>query len=273
MLRSQLRTPGSGTVIVTTPTPEKAPPGIFTVQSPFFSTPPTSPFTVPVTTWEAVEDTCPEPETVGSTGKLWTWPEGCSGETGEDEHPAMKRSIAMVGSVPMRDPRMDLKWVPPLFRASYRVSPGCLMDAHGGWGTGGRAAYVPREAVRPRALCPGRNAAMSLRGAEDEAGKMRILRGVQNILSEDSRLRGYSPQGLGHSPRPDATPPAAETSTEGPAGTPESTQEGKARQGRYSIMSKASIAFAALLLIPTLGISSTEQAPSKPPITAQQFVK
>jgi ketosteroid isomerase-like protein len=38
-------------------------------------------------------------------------------------------------------------------------------------------------------------------------------------------------------------------------------------------MSKASIAFAALLLIPTLGISSTEQAPSKPPVTAQQFVK
>src|SRR5438105_918767 len=38
-------------------------------------------------------------------------------------------------------------------------------------------------------------------------------------------------------------------------------------------MSKASITFAALLLIPTLGISSTEQVPSKAPITARQFVK
>jgi len=38
-------------------------------------------------------------------------------------------------------------------------------------------------------------------------------------------------------------------------------------------MSKASIAFAALLLVPTLGVSSTEQVPTKPGITAQQFVK
>ena len=38
-------------------------------------------------------------------------------------------------------------------------------------------------------------------------------------------------------------------------------------------MSKASIAFAVLLLVPTLGISSTEQAPTKPGVTAQQFVK
>ena len=37
-------------------------------------------------------------------------------------------------------------------------------------------------------------------------------------------------------------------------------------------MSKASLAFAALLLIPTLGISSTEQVPSKQPMTAQQFL-
>ena len=38
-------------------------------------------------------------------------------------------------------------------------------------------------------------------------------------------------------------------------------------------MSKPSFVLAALLLIPTLGISSTEQAPAKPSITAQQFVK
>jgi ketosteroid isomerase-like protein len=38
-------------------------------------------------------------------------------------------------------------------------------------------------------------------------------------------------------------------------------------------MSKASLAFAALLLIPTLGTSSTEQAPAKPSITATQFVR
>src|SRR5436853_4549113 len=38
-------------------------------------------------------------------------------------------------------------------------------------------------------------------------------------------------------------------------------------------MSKASITFAARLLIPTLGISSTEQVPTKPAVTAQQFVK
>jgi ketosteroid isomerase-like protein len=38
-------------------------------------------------------------------------------------------------------------------------------------------------------------------------------------------------------------------------------------------MSKASIVFAALLLVPTLGISSTEQAPSKPSVTAEQFVR
>jgi ketosteroid isomerase-like protein len=38
-------------------------------------------------------------------------------------------------------------------------------------------------------------------------------------------------------------------------------------------MSKASLVFAAFLLIPTLGISSTEQAPAKPNVTAQQFVK
>jgi hypothetical protein len=134
MLRSQLRTPGSGTVIVTTPIPEKAPAGIFTVQSPFFRTPPTSPFTVPVTIWEVAErvvEITPELETAGSTGKPWTWPEGCSGETGEDEHPAMMRSIAMVGSVPMRDRRIDLKCVPPLFRISYAVSPGSFVDAMG----------------------------------------------------------------------------------------------------------------------------------------------
>ncbi len=38
-------------------------------------------------------------------------------------------------------------------------------------------------------------------------------------------------------------------------------------------MSKASLSLAALLLIPSLGVSSTEQAPAKPSITAQQFVK
>jgi ketosteroid isomerase-like protein len=38
-------------------------------------------------------------------------------------------------------------------------------------------------------------------------------------------------------------------------------------------MSKAPLVLAALLLIPTLGASSNEQAPSKPAITAQQFVK
>jgi len=38
-------------------------------------------------------------------------------------------------------------------------------------------------------------------------------------------------------------------------------------------MSKAPLVFAALLLIPTLGASSNEQAPSRPAITAQQFVK
>ena len=38
-------------------------------------------------------------------------------------------------------------------------------------------------------------------------------------------------------------------------------------------MSKASIVLAALCLIPTLGISSTEQVPTKPGVTAQQFVK
>jgi len=40
-------------------------------------------------------------------------------------------------------------------------------------------------------------------------------------------------------------------------------------------MSKPSFVLAALLLllVPTLGISSTEQAPAKPSITAQQFVK
>lgn len=38
-------------------------------------------------------------------------------------------------------------------------------------------------------------------------------------------------------------------------------------------MSRASLVIAALLLIPTLGISSTEQAPTKPGVTAQQFVK
>jgi|GEM_PF-1717065 len=38
-------------------------------------------------------------------------------------------------------------------------------------------------------------------------------------------------------------------------------------------MSKASLVFASLLLIPTLGISSTEQAPAKPAITASQFLK
>jgi ketosteroid isomerase-like protein len=38
-------------------------------------------------------------------------------------------------------------------------------------------------------------------------------------------------------------------------------------------MSKASIVFAAILLVPTLGVSSTEQVPVKPAITAQQFVK
>jgi len=38
-------------------------------------------------------------------------------------------------------------------------------------------------------------------------------------------------------------------------------------------MSKASLTLAALLVIPTLGISSTEQAPARPSITATQFVK
>jgi ketosteroid isomerase-like protein len=38
-------------------------------------------------------------------------------------------------------------------------------------------------------------------------------------------------------------------------------------------MSKTSLVFAALLLVPTLGTSSTEQAPAKPAVTAQQFVK
>jgi len=38
-------------------------------------------------------------------------------------------------------------------------------------------------------------------------------------------------------------------------------------------MSKASIVFAAMLLVPTLGVSSTEQVPVKPATTAQQFVK
>jgi hypothetical protein len=38
-------------------------------------------------------------------------------------------------------------------------------------------------------------------------------------------------------------------------------------------MSKVSIVFAALLLVPTLGISSNEQVPAKPNVTAAQFVK
>jgi ketosteroid isomerase-like protein len=38
-------------------------------------------------------------------------------------------------------------------------------------------------------------------------------------------------------------------------------------------MSKASLVFATLLIIPTLGISSTQQAPAKPGVTAPQFVK
>ena len=38
-------------------------------------------------------------------------------------------------------------------------------------------------------------------------------------------------------------------------------------------MSKASLVFAALVLVPTLGTSSTEQAPAKPTLTAEQFVK
>ncbi|HEY2924071.1 MAG TPA: nuclear transport factor 2 family protein [Candidatus Eisenbacteria bacterium] len=38
-------------------------------------------------------------------------------------------------------------------------------------------------------------------------------------------------------------------------------------------MSRASLVFAALLLVPTLGTSSTEQAPANPAVTAQQFVK
>jgi hypothetical protein len=130
MLSSQLRTLGSGTVIVTTPTPEKEPAGIFTVQSPFLRTPPTSPFTVPVTIWEVVErvvEISPALEPVGSAERPWTWPEGCSGESGEDEHPARMRSIAMVGSILMRDPRIDLKWVPPLLGTSYTVNPGSFV--------------------------------------------------------------------------------------------------------------------------------------------------
>lgn len=38
-------------------------------------------------------------------------------------------------------------------------------------------------------------------------------------------------------------------------------------------MSKASLVFVGLLLVPTLGISSTEQAPSKAGVTAEQFVR
>jgi len=38
-------------------------------------------------------------------------------------------------------------------------------------------------------------------------------------------------------------------------------------------MSRATVVFAALLLVPTLGISSTEQAPTKPGVTAEQFVR
>lgn len=38
-------------------------------------------------------------------------------------------------------------------------------------------------------------------------------------------------------------------------------------------MSKASLVVAALLLVPALGNSSTEQAPAKPSTTAEQFVK
>jgi len=38
-------------------------------------------------------------------------------------------------------------------------------------------------------------------------------------------------------------------------------------------MSRASLVVSALLLVPTLGISSTEQAPTKPGVTAEQFVK
>jgi len=60
----QLRTPGSGTVTVTMPTPEKEPAGILTVQSPFRITPPRSPFTVPETTF-AVEERSPEFSAVG----------------------------------------------------------------------------------------------------------------------------------------------------------------------------------------------------------------
>src|SRR6266550_4268656 len=55
MPSSQLRTPGSGTVTVTTPAPEKEPAGILTVQSPFRITPPRRPLTVPETTF-AVEE-------------------------------------------------------------------------------------------------------------------------------------------------------------------------------------------------------------------------
>ena len=38
-------------------------------------------------------------------------------------------------------------------------------------------------------------------------------------------------------------------------------------------MSKASLVLATLLLVPTLGTSSTERAPAKPAVTAEQFVK
>src|SRR5436853_7689068 len=114
MWSSQLRTPGSGTVTVTTPMPEKAPAGIRTVQSPFFKTPPMSPFTVPDTIREVVES--PEPGGLGSTDRAGDWPEGCSGERGADEHPARTISIATIGSVLMRCPRIDIKQVPPLNR-------------------------------------------------------------------------------------------------------------------------------------------------------------
>ena len=132
MLSWQLRTPGSGTVRVTTPIPEKAPAGIFTVQSPFLKSPPTSPFTDPETIWEVEESDSEirsELDVDGSAENPWAWPEGCFGERGEDEHPVRMRSIATVGSVLMRDPRIDLKWVPPRLGISYVVDPRDLSAA------------------------------------------------------------------------------------------------------------------------------------------------
>src|SRR6185295_6418808 len=107
MLRSQRREPGSGTVTVTRPVPAKEPAGIFRVQSPFRSSPPRAPSTVTDTTFAPAESG-PAPGPPGSAANACVWPECCTGDSGEVEHPASRRRVAMVGNVRVRDRRNDL---------------------------------------------------------------------------------------------------------------------------------------------------------------------